>query len=86
MRSEERRRTGARAHNIPANDAEREMKQEQVRLVEAAVKLELSYNQTLRWILLGRLKGEQRDGRWFVDAVDLERVRGERAATKHKAG
>jgi predicted site-specific integrase-resolvase len=55
------------------------MSNEEVRLVEAAVKLGASYNQTLRWVLLGRLKGVRRDGRWFVSAADVERMRAERA-------
>lgn len=55
------------------------MMDEEVRLIEAAVKLGASYNQTLRWILVGRLRGKQRSGRWFVDAADLERFAQERA-------
>ncbi len=54
------------------------MENEEVPLVEAAVKLGASYNQTLRWVILGRLKGERRDGRWFVSAADVERLRAER--------
>ena len=59
------------------------MNTEEVRLVEAAVKLGASYNQTLRWVMVGHLKGERREGRWFVNAADLERLRRER--TKHAA-
>lgn len=59
------------------------MKSEEVHLVEAAVKLGASYNQTLRWVLVGRLKGERRDGRWYVDAADLNRLHAERATIAH---
>jgi ABC-type spermidine/putrescine transport system permease subunit II len=51
----------------------------EVRLVEAAVKLGASYNQILRLVMLGQLKGGRRDGRWFVNAADVERLRAERA-------
>jgi hypothetical protein len=61
------------------------MGDEEVRLVEAAVKLGASYNQTLRLVLVGRLKGQRRDGRWFVDARDLERFRRERHVEKASA-
>lgn len=57
------------------------MSNEEVSLVDAAVKLRASYNQTLRWVMVGRLTGERRDGRWFVNAADLERLRRERSQT-----
>lgn len=61
------------------------MSDEEVRLVEAAVKLGASYNQTLRWVLVGRLKGQRRDARWFVNARDLERFGRERNVEKEAA-
>jgi hypothetical protein len=61
------------------------MSDEEVRLVEAAVKLGASYNQTLRWVLVGRLKGRRREGRWFVDAHDLERLDRQRHAEQETA-
>jgi hypothetical protein len=58
------------------------MQSTEVTLTEAAITLAASYNQTLRWVMVGELKGERRNGRWFVDAADLERLRAARTATK----
>jgi hypothetical protein len=58
------------------------MESTEVTLTEAAITLAASYNQTLRWVMVGELKGARRNGRWFVDAVDLERLRAARTATK----
>lgn len=54
------------------------MNDKEVPLVEAAAKLHMSYNQTLRWIMIGRLQGLRRNGRWFVSAADLRRFESER--------
>lgn len=50
------------------------MRKAEVTLTQAAALLAASYNQTMRLVLVGALKGEQRRGRWFVDARDLERL------------
>jgi hypothetical protein len=50
----------------------------EVTLMDAAARLAASYNQTLRLVLVGKLAGERRNGRWYVDADDLERLRAER--------
>ena len=55
-----------------------------VKLVDAAIALGRSYNATMRLVILGQLKGGRRDGRWFVDAVDLERLLAA-AAGRHEA-
>ena len=47
-------------------------------LIEAAVALGASYNQVLRLVLVGDLKGVRRGGRWFVDRGDLARLCSER--------
>jgi hypothetical protein len=44
-------------------------------LTQAAVALQKSYNVVLRLVLLGRIRGEQRNGRWFVDARDVARLK-----------
>ena len=56
------------------------MRQEEIPLTEAAARLRLSYNQTLRFVLLGRLCGEQRDGRWRVTVRSVEKLLREREA------
>jgi hypothetical protein len=43
-------------------------------LMKAAVILGKSYNQTLRLVLIGEIKAEQRNGRWFLDADDVARL------------
>ena len=43
-------------------------------LVEAAARLRIPWHKAHRWVLIGKLKGERRDGRWKVDAADLERL------------
>ncbi len=50
----------------------------EVDLIEAAVQLQVSWHTVHRFVLTGRLKGERRDGRWKVDAADLERLVTER--------
>jgi hypothetical protein len=45
-----------------------------VSIMRAAAALRRSYNQTLRLVLVGELRGEQDDrGRWWIDADDLAR-------------
>ncbi len=43
-------------------------------LTEAGHRLRLSYNQILRRVMVGELRGEQIDGRWQVDADQVERL------------
>ncbi len=50
-----------------------------VSLADAAQRLGQSWERTWRQMLRGTLQGEKRDGRWFVDAADLERLMSERA-------
>ena len=46
---------------------------EEVRLVEAAQRLAVTYHQALKLVLTGRLKGRQVDGRhWVVDGAQLD--------------
>lgn len=47
-------------------------------MIEAAAKLRVPYHTCYRWVLTGRLKGERRDGHWFVEAEDLVRLLAER--------
>jgi hypothetical protein len=56
------------------------MSNSMIPLSQAALELAASYNQTLRWVMVGQLKGERRDGRWLVDHADLARFKVERAA------
>lgn len=48
-------------------------------LVGACARLRQPYHTVHRWVLTGRLKGERRDGRWFVDRDDVERLVRERS-------
>jgi hypothetical protein len=48
----------------------------------AAARLRIPWHAAHRLVLTGKLRGERRDGRWFVDAVDLERL----IAQRHKGG
>jgi hypothetical protein len=43
-------------------------------LVQACATLGKSYNATLRLVLTRVIRGEQRDGRWFCDPVDVARL------------
>ena len=52
---------------------------EQTDLVEASARLRVSYHTAHRWVLTGKLKGQRRDGRWFVDLRSLEKLERERA-------
>lgn len=54
------------------------MPQERVDLVEAATRLRIAYHVAYRLVLTGGLRAERRNGRWFVDRQDLERLEGER--------
>ena len=43
-------------------------------LAEAAQKLGLPYRNCHRLLLTGQLRGEKRDGRWYVHMDDVERL------------
>ena len=47
-------------------------------LAEAAQQLRLPYQDAHRLLLVGRLRGEKRGGRWFVRADDVQQVARER--------
>lgn len=46
-----------------------------LRLVRASADLGLPYNVTLRKVLIGELRGRQLDGKWFVEAESVRRLR-----------
>lgn len=48
-----------------------------IELVEAAARLRVAYHVAHRWALTGHLKAERRDGRWWADAADTERLANE---------
>lgn len=58
---------------------------EELDLVEAAARLRVAYHTAHRLVLTGKLKGWRLDGRWFVDACDLERLLKERAEISSSA-
>jgi predicted site-specific integrase-resolvase len=45
-----------------------------VRLTEAAARLRVTYQTAHRYVLTGVLRGELHNGRWRVDAEDLDRL------------
>ena len=59
---------------------------EQVDLVGAAQRLRVAWHVAYRMVLTGALKGERRDGHWFVDATDLERLVREREHERQVQG
>jgi len=48
-------------------------------LAEAAQKLGLPYQNCHRLLLTGQLRGEKREGRWYVLAHDVERLARQRS-------
>jgi hypothetical protein len=52
-----------------------------VTLTQAAAQLGRSYNQVLRLVLLGELRGRQRDGRWTVSRESVESLLSKRNNT-----
>jgi len=46
---------------------------ENVSLVAAAARARVKYARMLNHVLCGDVSGHQEDGRWFVDAADLDR-------------
>jgi hypothetical protein len=53
---------------------------EMIGLAMAAAKLKIPYQDAHRLLLVGRLTGEKRGGRWFVRVADVERLLREREA------
>jgi len=53
-------------------------RQGMIGLAEAAALLKRPYQDTHRLMLLGKLRGEKRGGRWFVLRKDVDRLRGAR--------
>ena len=43
-------------------------------LTDAGYRLRLSYNQVLRQVMVGELRGERVDGKWKVDADQVEKL------------
>ena len=62
------------------------METREVDLVEAAARLRVPWHKAHRLVLTGQLRGERREGRWKVDAADLERLMCEREAEGGKQG
>ena len=46
-------------------------KEEQITLPEAARQLSISWERAWRALLRGEIRGEQHDGRWYVDAASV---------------
>lgn len=56
------------------------MGEQWISIADAAVRLRLSYNQILRFVLIGELSGKRRGNRWVVEANAVK----EMAAHRHK--
>lgn len=54
-------------------------------LPQAAQRLGQSWERTWRMMLSGRIAGEKRGGRWFVNTVDVETVRSGQSDSKPAA-
>ena len=50
------------------------MEQTTIPLTEAGYRLALSYNQILRKVMVREIRGQRVDGRWRVDADEVERL------------
>ncbi len=55
---------------------------EEIDLVTAAQRLRLSWHTTHRLVLQGQLRGERRNGHWFVVEADVERLAEQRTKPK----
>ena len=58
----------------------------QMDLVEAAARLRVPWHTAHRLVLTGQLMGERRNGRWYVDTADLERLEHERKREQESSG
>ena len=54
-------------------------------LPQAEQRLHQSWERTWRMVLSGRITGEKRGGRWFVNAADVETVRSGQGDSKPAA-
>lgn len=52
--------------------------EDQITLVEAAIRLKSPYQDVHRLLLTGKIRGQKSGSRWSVSAEDVERVRRER--------
>jgi hypothetical protein len=52
---------------------------ELIGLAVAAARLKIPYQDAHRLVLIGRLAGEKRGGRWYVRVADVERILRERS-------
>ena len=50
----------------------------EIDLVSAAARLRVPWHKAYRYVLTGRLTGERRDGRWFVDLASIDRLEREK--------
>ena len=60
--------------------------QVQIGLAEAAVRLRVPYQDAHRLLLTGKLNGQKRNGRWFVDMESVKRIELERQAATYADG
>ena len=49
-------------------------REQTIPLTEAGHRLGLSYNQILRRVMVGEVRGKRVDGRWRVDVDEVERL------------
>ncbi len=54
-------------------------------LPEAALRMGVAWHRAYHLVLTRQLKGERRDGHWYVDTASLERLVAERAEPEVKA-
>ena len=54
-------------------------------LAEAAQRLGLPYQNCHRLLLTGQLRGEKRDGRWYVRTDDVEQLLNRRSTSRRAA-
>ena len=47
--------------------------------MEAAARLQVPYHTALRFLLTGKIRGEQVDRHWFVDCQSVEQFKRERS-------
>ena len=62
------------------------MNSEQIPLVEAARRLQISWASAWRALLVGRLDGEKIRGRWFVTRASVKYLAAQREGERERAG
>ena len=60
-------------------------RQAMMSLPQAGARLSMTWSQTYNAILRGKLRGEQREGRWFVDVGSVESLERDRTARSEGA-